>query len=93
MKIEEMFTNNPYNRFKMFVLEVDPYHVGEVINMVLGDGITYIYDDILVTPEFYDPYGKPHRKISFIVKEDNVDEMLSRYIGRDFIMNVYTLIL
>lgn len=91
MRIEEMYTGG---NFKMIHLDVEPDHVGDVLNWLLCDGkYMYIYDDILVKPDYYSSYyGRPNRTIQFLVKEKDVDEMLSLCIGQEFIMKAWTLI-
>lgn len=90
MRIEEMYTGG---NFKMIYLKVEPDHVGDVLNWLLCDGkYMYIYDDILVTPYIYSDCGRLSRVIQFLVKEKDVDEMLSRCIGQEFVMSAWTLI-
>lgn len=86
MKNESKYINNGFRKIE---LKVEHDHVGEVLSRLLEDDLyMYMFDDIQVQSNFYSGYyGRPHRTIKFLTRKEYADEVLSRCIGQDFVID------
>lgn len=78
-------------RFKVIDMYVDCERMHEIIDLLSKEKKIF-GSDILVTLDYYEVGGRYAIRIQFLVTINNVEYILSKYIGMDGIFRIYTLI-